>query len=37
MENEMSSVFYVKYIMSYPCEKWDQPVEVGVNGALERA
>ena len=29
--------FYAKYIPSYPCENWQQPVLEKVNGALERA
>ena len=37
MEIEMSSVFYVKYILGKPCENSQHPVEERVNSALERA
>ena len=37
MEIEMSSVFYVEYILSYICENLQQPVGERVNGALEQA
>ena len=36
MEVEISSVSYVKCILSYPYEYWQHPVEERVTGALER-
>ena len=37
MEMEISNVFYVGYILKYPWENWQYPVEERVNGAPERA